>query len=102
MHCVPRIAVAELVLDSAQVGATVGQVIPTRMPQGVRVNALLASVSCGDGGQVVHRLAGERLPALGDEQPPQLVLACGKVALDARNSSPAMGALPERVLQLHR
>ena len=45
------------------------------MAQHVRVNVAKAGAVPGGGDQVVHRLPGHRLVALGDEKPRQVVVA---------------------------
>jgi hypothetical protein len=86
---VPRVAVAEVVLNSAQVGPLVGEVVAAAVAQRMRVHARQARVPRGCGGQVVYRLADERLPALGDEQPRQLVVARSQVTMAAVSLSSA-------------
>jgi len=52
------------------------------VPQRVRVNAGQAGAPRRGRDQVVHRLAGKRLAALGDEQPGQHIGAGHEVAPD--------------------
>ncbi len=69
MDGVPGVAVAEVVLDEARVVALVGQREAAGMPKRVRMHAGQAGAFSGGADQVVDRLPGERLAALGDEQP---------------------------------
>ncbi len=71
---------AEVVLDEPQVVLLVGEREAAVMTQRVRVDAGQVGACRGGCDEVVHRLAGERLFALGDEQPGQRVGAGGQVA----------------------
>ena len=54
VHGVPGVAVPEIVLHGAQVGAPVGKVVTARVPQHVRVDPLQAGALTGDPHQVLH------------------------------------------------
>ena len=82
MDGVPRVAVAEIVLDEAEVVALVGQHEPAGVPQRVGMDAGQAGAFSRRADEVVDCLAGQRLAALGDEQPGQRVGAGGEMALD--------------------
>ena len=82
MDGVPGVAVAEVVLDQPQVVTLVGQREAAGVPQRVRMHAGQAGALGRRGDQVVDRLAGHGLAALGGEQPGQRVGAGGEVALD--------------------
>jgi hypothetical protein len=69
MDGVPGVAVAEVVLNEAQVMAFVGQCKAAGMPKRMRMHAGQARAFSFGAYQVVDRLPGERLAALGDEQP---------------------------------
>jgi hypothetical protein len=76
------IAVPEVILHGAQIGAPVGQVVAAAVAKHVRPHPPQLGRLAGDPHDVVHGLAGElRLP-LGDEQPGELVLAGGEVPLE--------------------
>jgi hypothetical protein len=71
VHGMAWIAMAEKVLHGTQVRALVGEMVAARVPQRVRVHILQSSALRHRGDQVVNRLAGQRLPALGQEEGPQ-------------------------------
>src|SRR4051812_20000068 len=79
---VSGIAVAEVVLDEAQIVPLVGEREAAGMAQRVRVHPQQTGTlgRCGD--QVIDRLPGHGLTALGDEQPGQRVGSGSKVAPD--------------------
>src|SRR4051794_10877386 len=79
---VPGVAMAEVVLDEAEVVALVSQREAARLAQRVRMHPRQASTFGRRGDQVVDRLRGERLAAFGDEQPGQRVGAGGERTLD--------------------
>src|SRR3954471_3931511 len=82
MDRVLGVAMAQVVLDEAQIVALVGKVEATRVAQHMRMHGAepRAPGRCAD--QVIHRLARERLTALGDEQPEQAIRPRCKIALD--------------------
>src|SRR3954465_12175437 len=77
---VSRIAVAEVVLDEAQIVPLVGEREATGMAQRVWVHTQQTGTLGRRGDQVIDRLPGHRLTALGDEQPGQRVGTGSKVA----------------------
>ena len=82
MSRVLGIAVAEIVLNEAQVISAVGEREAAGVTKHVRMDFRQSSplARCGD--DVVDGLAGEWLGALGDEEPRQMILARGKPALN--------------------
>ena len=76
------VAVAEVVLDQAQVVAAVGQREAAGVAQHVGPDAAEAGALADAPEQVVHRLARHGLAPLGDEEPGQIVVAHGQPALD--------------------
>ena len=76
-----RIPVTKIVLDEPQIVAAIGEKETARMAQHMRPDGRQASARSGAGNQVVHRLPGERLTALGQEQPGELVSTGGKVSI---------------------
>jgi len=80
--CVLGIAVAEVVLHSPQIGALVGQVVAAGVAEHVRPDAPELRSLASDPHDIIDGLAGEPCLALGHEQPGQIVLAGGEVALD--------------------
>src|SRR4051812_10042403 len=79
---VSGIAVAEGVLDEAQIVPFVGEREAAGMAQRVRVHTRQTGTLGRRGDQVIDRLPGHGLTALGDEQPGQRVGAGSKVAPD--------------------
>src|SRR3954468_19288182 len=71
MDRVLGVAMAQVVLDEAQIVALVGKVEATRVAQHMRVDGPEPRPLGCRADQVIHRLARERLVALGDEQPQQ-------------------------------
>ncbi len=69
-------------LSMVQFRPLVGEAEAAGVAQGVRVGTLQPGTLGRRGDEVVDRLAGERLAALGQEQPGQLALAHGEVAAD--------------------
>ncbi len=65
MDSVPKVAAVKVVLDEAQAVGIVGQREATEMPQLVRSNAMQARLAGRDVNEVVDRLSGEWLAALG-------------------------------------
>ena len=74
---VPGLAMAEIVLDQAQVVAPVGEIVATGMAQRVRVDVAETGAPGGGGDEIVHRLPGQGLASLGEEQPGQAI-RCGR------------------------
>lgn len=62
---VPKVAAVKVVLDEAQAVGIVGQREPTEMPQLMRSNAMRVRLAGRDVNEVVDRLSGEWLAALG-------------------------------------
>ena len=81
---------AEVVLHGAQVGTPVGQVEAAGVPEHVGMHVLEAGALGCRPNQVVDGLPRQGLAALGDEQPRQLVRACGKLALDGAQLVPGV------------
>ena len=71
MDRVLGVAMAQVVLDEPQIVALVGKVEATRVAQHMRVDGPEPRPLGCRADQVIHRLARERLVALGDEQPGQ-------------------------------
>ena len=90
---VPGIAVAEVVLDEAQIVPLVGEREAAGMAQRVRVHHSEAGTRRRRGDQVIDRLAGHRLTALGDEQPGQCVGTGSKIAPDGAQLIASNGLL---------
>ena len=82
MGCVLGIAVAEVVLHRSQIRALVGEVVATGVSEHVGPHPSKLRLIAGHTHDVVDSLASELCPALGDEQPGQLVSAGGEKALD--------------------
>jgi hypothetical protein len=61
----------EIILDKAKIEAAVGEVKPARMTQHVRPHLCKPGTPRRDREEIIHRLAGERMSALGEEQPRQ-------------------------------
>ena len=80
MDGMARIAVAEVVLHGAQVRAPVGQVEAAGVPERVGVHVLEPGARRGLPDQVIDGLARQLRPALGNEQPGQLVFTRGEIA----------------------
>jgi hypothetical protein len=72
-----RIPVAKIVLNEPQIVAAIGEIEAAGMAQHVRPDGRQAGAHRGAGNEVVHRLPGERLTALGQEQPGELVSTGG-------------------------
>src|SRR4051794_20275443 len=79
---VPGIAVAEVVLDEAQIVPLVGEREAAGMAQRVRVHTQQAGTLGRRGDQVIDCLPGHGLTALGNEQPEQCVRAGDEIAAD--------------------
>ena len=69
MDGVLGIAVAEVVLDQAQVVALVGEVVAAGVPERVRVDARQTGAPGGEADKVADGLPGKRLAAFRQEQP---------------------------------
>lgn len=82
MDGVLGIAMAEVVLDGPQLRFLVGEAETAGVAQGVWVDTLQPGTLGRRSDEVVDRLAGEWLSALGQEQPRQLAPAHGEVAAD--------------------
>ena len=82
MRGMPGIAVPEPVLDQPQVVLLVRKREAAGMAQHMRVDVAQARAVSGGGDQVVHRLPGHRLAALGDEEPGQVVVAAREPPAD--------------------
>ena len=78
-----RIPVTKIILDEPQIVAAIGEKEAARMAQHMRPDGRQAGMRRGTGNEVVHRLPGQRLTALGQEQPGELVRARGKVSFDS-------------------
>src|SRR4029077_11049980 len=76
------IAVTQVVLHCAQVGALVGEVVAAGMAEHVRPDAPELCGLASDPHDIIDGLAGELCLPLGHEQPRQIVLPGGEVALD--------------------
>lgn len=100
---------AKVVLDQAQVIASVGQGKATGMAKHVRMDAIKTRPLSRDRDDPMHGLARQRLMAFGDEQPRKLVpaqsepstkgaqciagdrLLDGQAVLEPRNPEPGLG-----------
>ena len=82
VHGVPGVAMPEIVLHGAQVGAPVGKIVAARVPQHVRMDPLQADTLAGDPHQVLHGRSRQRLATLGQEQPWKLIGAGGQIPFD--------------------
>src|SRR3954464_6531925 len=82
MDGVLGVAMAQVVLDEAQIVALVGQIEAARVAQHMRMDGAEPRPLGGRADQVVHRLARERLVPLGDEQPGQPIRPHREIALD--------------------
>ncbi len=82
MDGVLGVAVAQIVLDKAQVMALVGKVVAAGVAKYVRVVAREAGALGGEAYEVADGLPCGRLAALGHEQPGQAALPHGEVAPD--------------------
>ena len=76
------IAVTQVVLHCAQVGALIGQVVAAGMAEHVRPDAPELCGLASDPHDIIDGLAGELCLPLGHEQPGQIVFPGGEVALD--------------------
>src|SRR3954447_8867583 len=85
---VPGLAVAEIVLDQAQIVATIGEIVATGVAQRVRVDVAETSTPGGGDDEIVHRLTGQGLASLGQEQPGQAIRAGGKMTPDGTELVP--------------
>jgi malonyl CoA-acyl carrier protein transacylase len=74
--------VAEIVLHRPQIGALVGQVVAIGMAQYVRSDPAELRLRTSQPDDIVDGLAGGLRLALRGEQPGQVVVAGGEVALD--------------------
>jgi len=77
----PWVAMAEVILDEMQIVTLVGQSEPARMTKHVGVDRRESGAVGGGCNQVIHRLPGQMLTPLGDEEPWQRVLPRGKVGV---------------------
>ena len=82
---------AEPILDQSEVLALVGERVPARVTQHVRVDVTEAGAPAGRGDHVADRSAHHLAAALRHEQPGQRVLTGREVALQSSSSSPASG-----------
>src|SRR3954468_21681722 len=89
MDRVLGVAMAQVVLDEPQIAALVGQIEAARVAQHMRMDGAEPRPLGGRADQVVHRLARERLAALGDEQPRQPIRPRGEIALDGAQLGPS-------------
>src|SRR5215210_6935026 len=76
------VAMAQVVLDEAQIVALVGQIEAARVAQHMRMDRAEPRPLGCRADKVVHRLARKRLAALGDEQPRQPIRPRGEIALN--------------------
>src|SRR5262245_27589734 len=76
------IAVAEVILHRAQIGALVGEIIAAGVPKHVRPHFAELGLLAGLLDDVVDCLASELCPALRDEQTGQPILSRGQIALN--------------------
>jgi hypothetical protein len=76
------ISVAEVVLHRPQISALVGEIIAAAVTQHVGPNPAQFCLLAGKADDVVYGLAGELCLPLRHEQPGQVVLAGGEVALN--------------------
>ena len=76
------IAVAEIILDEAQVISAVGERESAGMPERMGMDVRQASPLSGRGDDVVDGLTGECLIALRDEEPRQVIASRGQPAFD--------------------
>lgn len=91
---------AKPVLDQPEVVLLVRQREAAGMAQHVWVDVTQTGAISGGLDDVVHRLPGERLAALGDEEPRQVIVSPCKPALDSAQLVPGDGMLnAETVLQ---
>lgn len=81
MSRVLGIAVAEIILDEAQVVAAIGERESAGMPERMGMDVPQVGSHGGRGDDVIDGLTGERLAALGDEEPRQMIAARGQPAL---------------------
>lgn len=106
-----RIAVAKIILDQAQVIASVRQGEATGMAEHMRMDMAKACPRCSDGDDPVDGLSGQGLTALGDKQPGKEILPQGEPAtkgtkfvagnrlldrqsiLEPRNPKPGLGKI---------
>src|SRR5215203_5069137 len=88
MDGVLGVAMAQVVLDEAQIAALVGKVEAARVAQHMRMDGAEPRPLGCRADEVVHRLARERLAALGDEQPRQPIRPRGEIALDGAQLGP--------------
>jgi hypothetical protein len=77
-----RVAVTEVVLDQAQIGAAVGESEAAGVPQHVGMDVRQPGARGRGGDQIVDGLPGERLVALRHKQPGQTVATGREIALD--------------------
>src|SRR3982750_1676901 len=95
MDRVLGVAMAQVVLDKTQIVALVGQIEATRVAQHMRMDGPEPRPLGGRADKVVHRLAGERLATLRDEQPRQPIPPRREIALDGAPAGPrGRGAPP--------
>src|SRR5215207_10172671 len=85
---VPGFTMAEIVLDQAQIVATIGEIVATGVAQRVRVDVAETGTPGGDDDEIVHRLTGQGLVSLGQEQPGQAIRAGSKMTLDGTELVP--------------
>src|SRR3954471_12535098 len=82
------VAMAQVVLDKTQTVALVGQIEAARVAQHVRMDGTKPCALGRRADEVVHRLAGERLATLRDEQPRQPIRPRREIALDGAQLGP--------------
>src|SRR5215210_2982630 len=82
MDRVLGVAMAQVVLDEAQIVALVGQIEAARVAQHMRMDRAEPRPLGCRADKVVHRLARKRLAAFGDEQPWEPIRPRAEIALD--------------------
>src|SRR4051794_26862057 len=75
-------------LDARQIVATIGEIVATGVAQRVRVDVAETSTPGGGDDEIVHRLTGQGLASLGQEQPGQAIRAGGKMTPDGTELVP--------------
>jgi hypothetical protein len=82
VNCVLGVAMTKIILDETKVEAAVGEVKPARMTQHVRSHRCKPGTLRRDREEIVDRLAGERMSALGEKQPRQGIRSNREIASD--------------------